>query len=720
MTTQKSRKNPRAQVTLVARYRSPTAFEYVEEHCFDLSSGGMFIESNAPAPAGTLIKLECDVNDGAGTLKGVARVVWLREQESNGQPKGMGVKFLKLEPGGRELILQLLGERASLPPTDSIPPSRRSWSPSSVAPSPRSSGAPAASSSQAPAVQRPSLTAASPAEPVAEHQEVDPSELSVVAGPGVSEATEAAATSAFAAIAAPSAAAPSAQPEGLTAGSELISGAVSVEAAASAVMAVDGQLHEPAGTGHAAEHAASVDAADAGQAANDSAAAGHGAEHGGATPHQDHRPHAHELRERLARRAAAQRAAAANAALAAARAAHFEAPSAEAASEPSSLHATATAAAESGAGATGEAAGWQEPARAPEPAPAAAPASARPAARGGAAAEGAAAARPVSDERREFTLKGDVPVEEMPQRRGAIYLGLIAAGVALILLLQLRKGDEPEPAAAVEAPSPPAAPVEPAAAPVAAPEPAPPPPVEPAQTYVVELSTTPEGATVELGGQSTTTPAQLALGTLAAPVTVSVRKDGFEPASLEIDQTGFVLEGGQLRRRIQLSLSALPPPPPAPPVVAVKKPEPAPEPRAAKKPAAERAPRERPAPATASAKPTPEPAPKPAPKPAPEPPAASEPAPAAAQSPLQAAMACLSTGDNPCVLRALEGKASGPRELELLIETHRAMGNAGKAEQLMQGYVEKFPGERRATTYRRQLDRKAAESGAGDTATPAP
>ena len=106
MSTPKSRKNPRAPVTLLARYRSPTAFEYVEERCSDLSSGGMFIESGAPAPAGTLIKLECDVNEGAGTLRGVARVVWLREQESDGQPPGMGVKFLKLEPGSRELILE--------------------------------------------------------------------------------------------------------------------------------------------------------------------------------------------------------------------------------------------------------------------------------------------------------------------------------------------------------------------------------------------------------------------------------------------------------------------------------------------------------------------------------------------------------------------------------------------------------------------------------------
>lgn len=106
----KVRKNPRAQVSLVARYRSPTAFEYVEEECHDLSLGGMFIRSLAPAPAGTLIKLECDVAGGSRTIRGVARVVWLRDSSGNGQPAGMGVKFIKLDPGARDAIKAILDE----------------------------------------------------------------------------------------------------------------------------------------------------------------------------------------------------------------------------------------------------------------------------------------------------------------------------------------------------------------------------------------------------------------------------------------------------------------------------------------------------------------------------------------------------------------------------------------------------------------------------------
>ena len=117
----RNRKNERALISLVARYRSPTAFEFVQEECYDLSVGGMFIKSEQPAPPGTLLKLECDVDGGQQVIRAVARVVWQREQEDNGEPAGMGVKFVKVEAGGREVIDGLVersGPRESLPPPE--------------------------------------------------------------------------------------------------------------------------------------------------------------------------------------------------------------------------------------------------------------------------------------------------------------------------------------------------------------------------------------------------------------------------------------------------------------------------------------------------------------------------------------------------------------------------------------------------------------------------
>jgi hypothetical protein len=72
-------------------------------------------------------------------------------------------------------------------------------------------------------------------------------------------------------------------------------------------------------------------------------------------------------------------------------------------------------------------------------------------------------------------------------------------------------------------------------------------------------------------------------------------------------------------------------------------------------------------------------------------------------SPLQAAQACLARGDNACAVDALQGKARTAREIELLVETHRAMGNQPKAWDAMRTYLERFPDEKRAEGYRRTL-----------------
>lgn len=130
----KTRKDTRAVVSLTARYRSPSTFEYVEDACCDVSVGGMFIKSEKPAAAGTLIKLECETPVGA-SIRGVARVVWLRTERNEYGPSGMGVKFVKLEPESREVITHIVQELAaagiespsmsSAPEDRGKPPSKR-------------------------------------------------------------------------------------------------------------------------------------------------------------------------------------------------------------------------------------------------------------------------------------------------------------------------------------------------------------------------------------------------------------------------------------------------------------------------------------------------------------------------------------------------------------------------------------------------------------------
>jgi hypothetical protein len=636
----KNRKSPRAQVSLVARYRSPTAFEFVQEECFDLSLGGMFIRSPAPAPAGTLIKLECDVNGASGTIRGVARVVWLREHSADGQPAGMGVKFVKLESGAREVIAGILEQLgAERDDRDTArPPATESGAPKKAP-----SGRPhTQAASTKPSTSTPSKASTSqPSKP----------------------------STSTPALAVASAAAPS-QPD-----------PAPVNAGPSPVPNI-GPL------------------TDSG------------------------RPAAPDLRGRLEqakRIQAEQQAAAARAGTAAS-------------VEPETKTAPAPQTSASSA------------ARPPRASTSGSPRAVAPAAR---------------------AVTADAPAAAMSagSSKGLAYalVALVAGGVLFMVLAR-----HPAPAKDTSASAAAAMQPEPAPAPAAIEH------AQPPAAYVLEVATTPDGARVLAGARELTTPGSIELGQLEEPVQLTAEKDGFEPASATIDRVGFMLEDGAMRRRIELTLTARAPQAvQEPQPIAAPEPAPAPAPAAAKlatksnpksdtksetrasrrareasaaaptaAPVAAVAPAEAPAPAAPVAEPKPEPAapvltiapagePKPAaePKPAPEPKPAVEAKPAETQfveakpvepakksdaklTPMQAAAACLTTGDNACVVKALDGKAKSAQELELLIETYKAMGDGGKAEKWMKTYVDKYPTERRANTYRRVLDRPKEEAAA--------
>jgi ABC transport system ATP-binding/permease protein len=73
-------------------------------------------------------------------------------------------------------------------------------------------------------------------------------------------------------------------------------------------------------------------------------------------------------------------------------------------------------------------------------------------------------------------------------------------------------------------------------------------------------------------------------------------------------------------------------------------------------------------------------------------------------TPFDEALACASKGDNACVVKSLEGRATTPRALALLIETYRAMGNADAAARNMRLFVSRYPSDRRASRYEQFLE----------------
>jgi len=591
MATKKSRKNPRAQVSLLARYRSPTAFEYVNEECFDLSAGGMFIKSPTPAPTGTLLKLECVVNGGDETLRGVARVVWLRESESDGQPSGMGVKFVKLEQGSREIIHRILVERGSIEPGE-LEALRPSVAPAAALEARAGSaggsvGALAARSATLPPEMRATVPDGGLLRESREREveditdevtsaESDPPENASSAPPARVRANGTAAHAGAKAVAAkpltvtrPSADATPPAPAKQRTGIVVVLVLVAAAAAAAIV------LSRPA--------PAPESAREASPAVTVSVPAPEPVAIEPATPEP---------------------------------------------SVPAPQPETESASAEPAA---------------PEPREPPARAVAREPERAAAVSR---TTPPVQRREAEPTAEPKPAPEPV-----LVATGSTAAPVALTA--------EGAPLAATPQPVP--------AQPAPSPTPAP-------AAYVLTVVTTPAGAQVTAAGQAGLSPCRFELGALETKVEVQATLPGYSPAVAVIDRIGFMLDDGRMRRRISLTLQELP------------KPMPDPEP-VANKPSRHR---------SREARET-ESEPKPAVK-------------APGGTPMQAAMECLTTGDNTCAVNALEGKARNAQELELLIETYRTLGNSAKAERWMNAYVEKYPGERRANTYRRQLERRQSEA----------
>ncbi len=109
--TQDTRKDPRAKiVSLNVRYKSATVDEFIENHSYDVSKGGIFIKTPTPFPPGTLLKFEIRIAGDKAVISGVGRVVWKREAggATPERPSGMGVKFIKLDDSSRAVIDKLV------------------------------------------------------------------------------------------------------------------------------------------------------------------------------------------------------------------------------------------------------------------------------------------------------------------------------------------------------------------------------------------------------------------------------------------------------------------------------------------------------------------------------------------------------------------------------------------------------------------------------------
>lgn len=122
--TSDGRRDQRQTLALKIRFKSATLSDFIEQNSADISRGGMFVKMSSPMPVGTLIKFDLRLEDDQSLVQGVGRVVWRREESTEGASAGMGIKFIKLDEtsrGNLETIIQSKVERkkgeSALPPS---------------------------------------------------------------------------------------------------------------------------------------------------------------------------------------------------------------------------------------------------------------------------------------------------------------------------------------------------------------------------------------------------------------------------------------------------------------------------------------------------------------------------------------------------------------------------------------------------------------------------
>jgi uncharacterized protein (TIGR02266 family) len=124
-----TRKESRLPLVLAVRYREPTMTEPREAECQDLAPGGMFVMTVRPSARGALLRFDSISAGAEDTFSGTARVVWQRTKADPRGPAGMGVRFIRLEPGSREVVMRLVARLAAEQNPGSSPPARRSSRP---------------------------------------------------------------------------------------------------------------------------------------------------------------------------------------------------------------------------------------------------------------------------------------------------------------------------------------------------------------------------------------------------------------------------------------------------------------------------------------------------------------------------------------------------------------------------------------------------------------
>jgi uncharacterized protein (TIGR02266 family) len=104
----------KSPVSMRIRLKYPDVETFVEKYAANISHGGMFIQSRAPQPVGTLIRFDVLLQDGTSLLRGEGRVIWVKEYDAAHPTRvhGMGVRFASLDDASEEMVKRILAYKA--------------------------------------------------------------------------------------------------------------------------------------------------------------------------------------------------------------------------------------------------------------------------------------------------------------------------------------------------------------------------------------------------------------------------------------------------------------------------------------------------------------------------------------------------------------------------------------------------------------------------------
>ncbi|HEY6463377.1 MAG TPA: PilZ domain-containing protein [Polyangiaceae bacterium] len=108
MSTADRRKHPRLSIAVDVDFKS--GHNFFTARTRDISSGGLFIESDAPVPVG--MRIEIDLSFLKSHVRVPAEVAWTLEED--GRCVGMGVRFIDLRPAARKSIEAFMALRSPL------------------------------------------------------------------------------------------------------------------------------------------------------------------------------------------------------------------------------------------------------------------------------------------------------------------------------------------------------------------------------------------------------------------------------------------------------------------------------------------------------------------------------------------------------------------------------------------------------------------------------